>query len=234
MLRALSALLVAAALHHKDGSILQHGSALARDDNGTASESVGEETAGAETQATETQATEPQAENATKNASKGPEPKATALRCELLLDVSLEFIHEQGGIEAFANAAQSEIATAGGLDKTCVHVMNLRGKYEHGMKALDLMQVMRRFLRRNEAKVIVDFEILPQCSEPAGEAFTKVETQLHDTKSGLRNGWLSSFLSSKTAIVKAGEVSEKAMEDTTMSMESTAVVIAAAALFLTL
>jgi hypothetical protein len=172
--------------------------------------------------------------NTTTNASTGVTPTKDAMRCELLLDVSLEFIHEQGGIEAFANAAQSEIATAAGVDKTCIHIMNLRGKFEHGMAALDFMQVVRRFLRRNEAKVIVDFEILPKCGhESEQEAFKKVEGQLHDQKSGLRKGWLSSFLSSRTAIVKAGEVSESAIDDMTMTAESSsAAVLVSAALLL--
>merc|ERR1719333_1947761 len=54
------------------------------------------------------------------------------MRCELDLDVTLK----HGGIEAFANAAQSELAHAAEVETTCVHILNLRGKYEHGVDAL--------------------------------------------------------------------------------------------------
>lgn len=228
-MRPVCILAIALAFQHKEASI------LARNETEGEAADASEETSEETSEVSDTKSengTKSETETATATANEtGVAPSSDAMRCELLLDVSLEFIHEQGGIEAFANAAQSEIAAAGGVDKTCIHVMNLRGKFEHGMQALDFMQVVRRFLRRNEAKVIVDFEILPKCGDASEEdAFKKVEGQLHDQKSGLRKGWLSSFLSSRTAIVKAGEVSESAVDDMTMTAEpSSAVVVAAAA-----
>jgi hypothetical protein len=154
-------------------------------------------------------------------ASDAPSPD-TAMRCELLLDVSLDDIHKHGGIEAFANAAQSELAHAAEVETTCVHILNLRGKYEHGVDALNLMQLLKRFLQNGVAKVVVDFEILPECKASFGTAMEKVETKLSDEKSALRTGWLHTFLSSHSKVKKAHGASDHWMEATTMSTKEPA------------
>jgi len=164
------------------------------------------------------------------------EPKAVSssepLRCELILQCSLETIHDKGGVEAFANAAESELAHAAGVDRTCIHIMNLRGKYKHGMKALEFLQSM--FNRDAGTEVIVDFEILP-CGDQ-GAAFTKVEEALKDDKSSLKTGWLSSFLGGAT-VVQGSAPSEGAVSKTTMSVgpvpeKAAAVALAVLAVFL--
>jgi hypothetical protein len=162
-------------------------------------------------------ATTEAASNATTEASsEGPAPDA-AMRMELLLDVSLDDIHKHGGIEAFANAAQSELAHAAEVDPLCVHILNLRGKYDHGMDALNLMQLLKRFLRNGVAKVVVDFEILPECKASYGTAVEKVQSKLSNETSALRTGWLHTFLSSHSKVVKAHGASDEAMEATTMT-----------------
>ena len=149
--------------------------------------------------------TEAEAANATETTAT-PAPNA-AMRCELLLDKSLDDIHNNGGIEAFANAAQSELAHAAEVEPLCVHILNLRGKYDQGMDALNLMQLVKHFLRKDAAKVVVDFEILPECKASFGTAMEKVETKLSDEKSALRTGWLHTFLSSHSKVNKAhGEI----------------------------
>jgi hypothetical protein len=163
---------------------------------------------------------------ATEEESNATEAKAatgpTAMRCELDLDVTLDYIHKHGGIEAFANAAQSELAHAAEVETTCVHILNLRGKYEHGVDALNLMQLLKRFLQNGVAKVVVDFEILPECKASFGTAMEKVETKLSDEKSALRTGWLHTFLSSHSKVKKAHGASDHWMEATTMSTKEPA------------
>jgi len=102
---------------------------------------------------------------------KDEEKEESPMRCELILDCSLETIHDKGGVEAFANAAESELANAAAVDRSCIHIMNLRGKYKHGMAPLELLQSLYR--RDAGAEVIVDFEILPCGDQDA--AFKKVE-----------------------------------------------------------
>jgi hypothetical protein len=150
------------------------------------------------------------------NASSVPAP-AAAMRCELLLDVSLDDIHKHGGIEAFANAAQSELAHAAEVEPLCVHILNLRGKYDQGMDALNLMQLLKRFLRNGVTKVVVDFEILPECKASFGTAVEKVQSKLSNETSALRTGWLHTFLSSHSKVVKAHGTSDEWMEKTTMT-----------------
>jgi len=150
------------------------------------------------------------------DAAAGPAPD-TALRCELLLDKSLEDIHKNGGIEAFANAAASELAQAAEVNASCVHILNLRGKYDHGMDALNLMQLVKRFLRRGATKVVVDFEILPECKSSYGTVVEKVQKKLENNSSALRTGWLHMFLDSHSKVVKAHGASDSAMEATTMT-----------------
>merc|ERR1719181_1054914 len=144
------------------------------------------------------------ADNATADDAKADEKKdddkadePSSLRCELILETSLETIHDKGGVEAFANAAESELAHAADVERTCIHIMNLRGKYKHGMKALEFLQSM--FSRDAGTEVIVDFEILPCGDQDA--AFTKVEEALKDEKSSLKTGWLSSFLGGATVVL---------------------------------
>jgi hypothetical protein len=168
--------------------------------------------------------------NATNASSEAAAPDANAaMRCELLLDVSLDDIHKHGGIEAFANAAQSELAHAAEVDTLCVHILNLRGKYEQGMDALNLMQLLKRFLRNGVAKVVVDFEILPECKASYGTAVEKVQTKLSNETSALRTGWLHTFLSSHSKVIKAHGASDKWMEATTMATKPTEEATGAAA-----
>jgi len=209
-----SLLALAVAVLHKDRHelVLNDKSSNETDNASTASA----------TSEAESNATTEAESNATTNASsEGPAPD-TAMRCELLLDVSLDDIHKHGGIEAFANAAQSELAHAAEVETTCVHILNLRGKYEHGVDALNLMQLLKRFLQNGVAKVVVDFEILPECKASFGTAVEKVETKLSDEKSALRTGWLHTFLSSHSKVKKAHGASDHWMEATTMSTKEPA------------
>ena len=85
------------------------------------------------------------------------------------------------------------------------------------MDALNLMQLLKRFLRNGVTKVVVDFEILPECKSAYGTAMEKVRTKLTDEKSALRTGWLHMFLSNHSKVMKAHGASDKWMEATTMT-----------------
>jgi hypothetical protein len=207
MLASLLALAVAV-LHKDRHELVLNGKSSNETDNAS--------TSSAATEAGSNTTTEAESNTTTNASSEGPAPD-TAMRCELLLDVSLDDIHKHGGIEAFANAAQSELAHAAEVEPTCVHILNLRGKYDQGMDALNLMQLLKRFLRNGVTKVVVDFEILPECKASYGTAVEKVQSKLANDTSALRTGWLHTFLSSHSKVIKAHGASDKWMESTTMT-----------------
>jgi hypothetical protein len=212
-----SLLALAVAVLHKDrhGLVIKEEPSSTTEDATSAPEATTTEAEENATTEADSEATSEADANATTNASSAA-PDA-AMRCELLLDVSLDDIHKHGGIEAFANAAQSELAHAAEVEPTCVHILNLRGKYEQGMDALNLMQLLKRFLRNGVTKVVVDFEILPECKASYGTAVEKVQTKLSNETSALRTGWLHTFLSSHSKVIKAHGASDKWMEEMTMA-----------------
>jgi hypothetical protein len=156
---------------------------------------------------------------------------STALRCELSLDVSLEFINEHGGLDGFINAAEAGFAQAGGVDRTCLHTLSVRGKYAHGMAPLGLLQIFAEVALkrlRSSDKALIDFEILPDC-EGRTEALEKLKAALADEKSALRTGFLADFL--KGAALEADVVpAEAAVKATTMKLEEPKTAAAAVAL----
>jgi hypothetical protein len=210
-----SLLALAVAVLHKDhhAQVLHHKASDEPADEATTTEDASAEPASNGTSSEEAES-DTKAANATATAT--PAPNA-AMRCELLLDKSLDDIHNNGGIEAFANAAQSELAHAAEVEPLCVHILNLRGKYDQGMDALNLMQLVKHFLRKDGAKVVVDFEILPECKASYGTAVEKVQSKLSNETSALRTGWLHTFLSSHSKVIKAHGASDKWMEEMTMA-----------------
>jgi len=136
------------------------------------------------------------------------EPKKKApLRCELILDVSLDKIHgSKGGLEQFGTSAQRDLAQAAEVDSECIHIMNLRGAYKHrpGAGAFFFVQA-----RGGYEDVIVDFEIL-DCTEDMDKSFSLVEAALSDAKSSLNTGDLGAFLDGAT-LVKGGKPGDTAV-----------------------
>lgn len=141
------------------------------------------------------------------------EPKKAPLRCELILDVTLDKIHEsKGGIEKFGTVAETELAAAAKVDGECIHIMNLRGAYKHrpGAGAFFFVQT-----RGSYEDVIVDFEIL-DCGQDMDESFDHVEMALGDDKSKLHASDLGQFLKGAT-LAKGGAPSKTSVARATVN-----------------
>lgn len=125
----LSSLLVAQALR-LDGLVRKH--------SPFASHSLLSEpnaTNATETNATETNATETNATEAPKSGKASEVTEVTGakpLRCELRYQRNLMEVHAHaGGLDGFLRDAQGQLAVVAGVDEACVHVMSVRGGYDH-------------------------------------------------------------------------------------------------------
>lgn len=117
------------------------------------------------------------------------------LRCELRLACDLNKVHEHGGIHGFTAAAQAQLAEAAKVDAACVHVMNVRGAYEHRPEAAALLQAAHE-------DAIVDFEIV-DCGADMDQAYDAIAAAVGDAESLIRTGTLSELLEGAT-VVKGG------------------------------